>query len=338
MFNKIMIYKDNLINNIKQVKNENPSSKICAMVKANAYGVGEVEVVQILDDFVDFWGVACFFEANKIKKLTPKKILIFGAVEKDCVDDDFSYSCGSFDDVKFFSSLNRNINIHLKINSGMNRYGFKDIKEFKKTLEFISKSKLTLEGVYTHFATTNEFVKKQMNVFKKYVQITNKLGFHPMIHADNSFVNEKYNHNLDMVRIGFSVYARSDGWFLPAYEIKSQVVKIQNVKKGELIGYNYRCVAKKDTKVAIIPVGYADGFDMRFIGIKLKHNGQDCEVLNICMDCFMLDVTDLEIKEGDELFLVNKFNSVNLYADHVETTPYEILTKFSNMRAVREIV
>ncbi|MBQ8615236.1 MAG: alanine racemase, partial [Clostridia bacterium] len=76
MFNEIIIHKSNLINNIKQVKFENPNSKVCAMVKANAYGVGDIEVVQILEDYVDFWGVACFFEAQKIKTFTNKPILI----------------------------------------------------------------------------------------------------------------------------------------------------------------------------------------------------------------------------------------------------------------------
>ena len=107
MFNKIIIHKNNLINNLKQVKQENPNSKICAMVKANAYGVGVEQVVQVLEEYVDFWGVACFFEAEKIKKLTNKQILIVGVLEKEFVDERFSYSCGSLEDIEYLINLSK---------------------------------------------------------------------------------------------------------------------------------------------------------------------------------------------------------------------------------------
>ena len=129
MFNEIIINKNNLINNIKQVRAKNPNSKICAMVKANAYGVGDEEVVQILNSYVDFLGVACFFEAEKIKILTDRPILICGAVKKTEIDLRFSYSCGNTEDLKMFLNTNLPIKIHLKINTGMNRYGFKDLNK-----------------------------------------------------------------------------------------------------------------------------------------------------------------------------------------------------------------
>lgn len=335
MFNEIIIHKSNLINNIKQVKNENPNSKICAMVKANAYGVGDTEVVQILNDFVDFWGVACFFEAKKFKELTNKPILILGNIEREDIDISFSYSCGNLQDLKLLISLNQPIKIHLKINSGMNRYGFKNLKEYKKALAMICNSRLILEGIFTHFATTDEFVNEQMKVFKKFVKICNNFGIYPLIHADNSFVNEKFNHGLDMVRIGFSLYNRSDGWFLPAVEIKSKIVQTYNIKKGELVGYNYKFIAKSNMNIAIIPVGYADGFDTKLIGMDLFVGDSLCKVLNICMDCFMLDISNSKIKKGDEIYILNKFNSLKQYANYLETSEYEIMTKFSNMRAKR---
>ncbi len=338
MLNKKIIYRNNLINNIKQVKKENPNSKICAMVKSNAYGVGDKIVVQTLESFVDFWGVACFFEAKRISSLTKRPILIVGACGKDEVDERFSYSCFDLEQLEFLISLNKKINIHLKINTGMNRFGFKNLKDLKKALKMILNSRLNLEGIFTHFATNDEFTQHQMNEFKKFVQLTHTFGLNPIVHADNSFVNEQQNHQLDMVRIGFSLYNRCDGWFLPAIEIKSTVVQIQDVKKNELIGYNYRCVAKSNMKVAIMPLGYADGFDMKFLGIEININGIKCKVLNICMDCFMLDVTKTNFKKGDEIYLLNKFNPLKAYADYAETSVYEVMTKFSHMRAEKILI
>ena len=305
------------------------------MVKANGYGVGDEQVVQVLNDYVDFFGVACFFEAQKIKNFTNKQILILGAVEQNFIEEYFSYSCGDLEDLKILISSKKKIKVHLKVNSGMNRYGFKDIKEFKKALVIISQSDLELEGVFTHFATTDELVDVQMKIFKEFIKLCFKFGFKPIVHADNSFVNEKFNHHLDMVRIGFSLYNRSDGWFLPAVEIKSQIVQVQDVKKHELVGYNYKCVANKHMKVAIVPFGYADGFDMKFLGLELTVAGNKCKVLNILMDCFMLDITNTQIKKGDEIYLLNKSNSLKLYAEYAETSPYEIMTKFKNARAER---
>ena len=296
------------------------------------------DVVQVFEKYVDFWGVACFFEAQKIKKLTKRPILIVGALEKENIDERFSYTCSDLEDVLFLTSLNSQIKIHLKINTGMNRFGFSNLKDFKKALNVIKKSKLKLEGLFTHFATSDELVNEQMKKFNKFVDVCFSLGLNPIVHADNSFVNEKFNHNLDMVRIGFSLYNRSDGWFLPAVEIKTKIVQIQNVKKGELVGYDYRFVAKRDLIVAVVPIGYADGFDMKFLGIELNIGGSFCKVLNICMDCFMLDITNTKLKKGDEIYLLNKFNSLNFYAEYAETNAYEIMTKFSHMRASRVLI
>ena len=97
-------------------------------------------------------------------------------------------------------------------------------------------------------------------------------------------------------------------------------------------------IAKNNTKIAIVPIGYADGFDMKYIGIDLIVKGKKCKVLNICMDCFMLDITNTDIKKGDEIYILNKFNTLKLYADYNLTSQYETMIKFSFIRAERVIV
>ncbi len=336
MLNEILISKNNLLNNVKQVRLNNPHSLICAMVKANAYGVGVREVVSCIDESVDYYGVACFFEAQKLKKLTSKKILIVGAMEKK-IDTRYSYACHSVEDVEYLASLNKPINIHLKINTGMNRYGISNLKELIKIFEIINSSQIIFEGVFTHFATADKYVSTQMRRFKRFVSAIHRAGFRPIIHADNSAVNERFNHGLDMVRIGFDLYNKYDFNFAPVVKIESKIAQINNVKRGELIGYDYHAVSTDDMRVAIVPIGYADGFDMRYIGLRLIEKGVQCKVLNICMDCFMLDVTGTDLKKDDSIYILDTINSLRLYADYIHSSEYEVMTKFSYMRARRRV-
>ena len=335
MFNKFVIYKKNLINNINQIKAKNPQTKICAMVKANAYGVGEQQVVKILNKYVDFFGVANYVEALKIKNLTNKKILITSALDITHINKRFSYTCNSLQDIESLANLNKKINIHLKINSGMNRFGISSIEEAKQCLQKIAESKLILEGVYTHFATTDEYVSVQLKTFHKYVALTQKMGFNPIFHADNSHVFDKFNHNFQMVRIGFNLYNSSGLNYKPVVEIKTQIVQTNIVKKGQLVGYDRRFVASSRRVVAVLPLGYADGFDMRYLGLKLNISGSLCKVLNICMDCFMLDITKTNLKKDDRISILNSANPLSLYANYSSTSEYEVMCKFGNLRADR---
>ncbi len=338
MINEILIDKIKLLNNIKQVRLENPNSLLCAMVKANAYGVGMKEVVKIIDAFVDYYGVACFFEAKKLKCFTKKKILILGCPHNIKNDPQLSFSCNSLDDVKFLIRRNEEINVHIKINTGMNRYGFHSLKEFRQALKLIKNSKLHFEGLYTHFATADDYVKSQVYRFLPFVFLAKKMGFDPLIHADNSAVNLTHNHHLDMIRIGFNLYNKSGEGFCPVVRIKSKIEQINFVKRGELVGYDYHFVAPKDMLVAVVPFGYADGFDMSFIGMEIYIKDMKCKILNICMDCFLLDVSDVKTKKGDDIYILNNINSLKMYADYINTSEYEIMTKFSYSRAKRKII
>lgn len=338
MFNEIIINKENLINNIRQVRLNNPNSQVCAMVKANAYGLGLNQVVKMAREYVDCFGVACLFEAKKVFRLTDLPILIVGPIDRKKPDNRFIYTCHSLDDVKFLAKYNIELNVHLKINTGMNRYGISSLNEFSETLSLIKSSKLNFKGLFTHFATCDEQVDRQYKKFLKFVNIAKLNGFDPIIHADNSGVNNKCNHHLDMVRIGFDLYCSDCGNFKPVVKIKSKVVQINVLKKGEMVGYNNRCIVEKKSKVAVVPIGYADGFDMSYIGKFLYVKCCACKVLNICMDCLMLDVSKTDIKKGDEIYILDKFNSLKSYANFSNTIEYEVMTKFSSIRARRKVI
>ncbi|MCQ2564374.1 MAG: alanine racemase [Clostridia bacterium] len=337
MLNKVEILVNRLLNNIKQVKVQNKGSLVCAMVKANAYGMGDKAVVKTLNKWADYFGVACFFEAKEIKRYTNKKILIVGPLEHIKLSTKFSYTISSIDDVLFLCKLNKKFNVHLKVNSGMNRYGFSSVTKFKRALKIIENSKLNLEGIFTHYATADNYVERQTEVFKKFLNCIKNTKFKPIIHADNSAVNAYKNHHFDMVRIGFNLYnntQKSDGLVERIY---AKITQINHVKTGELVGYNRRFVADKNTKIAVVSVGYADGFLLEYLGIKLCVKNTPCRVVNVCMDCFMLDVTNVKISVGEFVEILSDKNNPELYANHTKSSSYQVLTNFSNIRAKREI-
>ena len=334
MLNQIYYNSKNLVENVQQVQKNNPNSSICAMVKANAYGIGQKFAVKTLSPYVHFFGVATQNEAENIAKFTTKKILIVGALERvNNLNNRFSYACHCLEDIEFLIGLNKKINIHIKINSGMNRYGFSNIQEFSKALALISNSKLILEGVFTHFATADDYVEEQMNFFKKYLSIVKKHGFNPIIHVDNSLVNKKKNHHKSMVRIGFDLYNKNNFHFKPVVSIKSSIVQINQCEKGDLVGYNYKYICSAKKTIAVVPIGYADGFSASYIGLNLYFKGKKCKVLNVCMDCFMLDITNIKTKKGDEIFILDENNPLKIYANHANISEYEVMCNFSHIRA-----
>ena len=334
MLNYMYINNTNLIDNVKQIKKQNPNSQICAMVKANAYGVGVKNVVKTLSPYVHYFGVANAREAEIVSKNTNKKILIVGCLEKTrSINNRFSYACHSLEDVKFLSSLNAKLNVHLKINTGMNRFGISNKNEFNLALKEISNSKLVLEGVFTHFATDDDYVDQQMLTFKSFVNIAKKQGFNPIVHVDNSIVSQKRNHHKAMVRIGFDLYNRNNYYFKPVVSIKSEIVQINTCKKGDLVGYNYKYVCPTCKTIAVVPIGYADGFSSAYIGLELNFKGKKCKVLNVCMDCFMLDITNVKTKKGDLIFILDENNPLKMYANYSKLSEYEVMCNFSHIRA-----
>ena len=158
---------------------------------------------------------------------------------------------------------------------------------------------------------------------------------HPIFHVDNSANLNK--HNLDMVRIGFDLYD-ADLPFCQVVSITGCVQQVNKVKAGELVGYNYNFVAKQNMKIAVVSVGYADGFLRGLIGLEISVMGVKCKVLNVCMDCFMLDVSNIKINKGSRIFILNDENNLSLYAKQLNTSEYEVMTNFGRMRAKRILI
>ena len=335
-------------NNIKEHIGNN--CKFCAVVKANAYGIGIETVCKTLYGIADFFAVANLKEALSIRvfdKCTP--ILILGHIDindlKIASDNNLSISVGSYFQLEEILLKNIPIKIHIQINTGLNRFGIRTVTEYKKCIKLLKENSIVMvEGVYSHFATKGNdinFVYRQyirFNQFRKYFISKNVI-----YHIANSFATNYSNKfHLDMVRTGFVLYGYAENNIgnKPVLTIKSQVVNIANVRRGDTIGYDRTYVAQKNMKVAVVPIGYADGLNRRLSNnFSLLINNVKCPIIGrICMDVVMVDITNAgNINVGTEVIILGACGEMEIslkdYADSVGTSEYEILCNFNYKRA-----
>lgn len=340
-----------LKSNIKKlVRHAGRSVKFCAVVKADCYGLGFENVIPYIDDLVDMYAVANLGECKALRVYTQKEILMLGGVEIEdahyYATNNIGVSVNSLNELKALEKalVNDKINIHIAYNTGMNRYGIKSELLLKKCVALIKKSSvLNLEGIYTHFATddkNSEFLFKQYDKFNK-IALKNKSS-NCIFHCSASFASLNYKQlNKDMVRVGFAMYGfiNNNIGLQKVVNITSKVIEIQNVKRGEGVGYDLTYVANKNMRIAVVGFGYADGYarnlgNMAYVlinGVKAKVIGR------VCMDCFMVDITNIKnVYVGTGVMLLGRDgnNEITLqnYAEWLNTSPYEVLLNFRRTR------
>lgn len=352
-FNKFVIDTTALKYNVSKLKKMIGSRvKLCGVVKAEAYSHGGVIVANAIKDDCDFFAVACVKEAMELRdRKIENNILILGIIPnsdlKYCIFNNISICLSSisqlYDILSTLKQLNLGDNdclkIHLKINTGLNRLGISKLSEFKKILKLLESSRnIVLEGIFTHFATKsndNEFVIEQYNTFKKFTSLVDNNRI--IIHCNNSYATTRFPEYFNsMVRCGFLMYGGISG-YKPVLNIATQIVNLNQVENGS-IGYD-RTIWVRDRLIAVIPIGYADGFDRRLSNnFRVLVNGEYANVVgNICMDMCMIDVTDIpDVEIGTKVTLLgedgDKAISINDYADALGTSPYEVLLKFDSRR------
>ncbi len=338
-----------------------PETKLCCVVKANAYGHGAVCLSKLYERLgADFFAVSNIEEAMQLRDngiSTP--ILILGYTPVECATllakynisqsvFSYNYACELN---AFAQKSNVNVKIHIKLDSGMGRIGFDCIHEDRDSLDdAIGACKLENiipEGIFTHFALADEgndgraYTEKQYNRFTKAVDYIEKNGIHFEIkHASNSASIMDYpEYQLDMVRAGIVLYGLAPSErvgacdeLLPIISLKSVILMIKNIKKGDCVSYGCTFVAEKDTKIATVPVGYADGFRRANSGVtQLLVRGRRVDIVGrICMDQLMLDVSDVPgVKEGDIVTIIGSDGgehiSVLEIAQNNSTIGYEII-------------
>ena len=351
------IYLDNLAHNIREIrKTVKKNTLITAVIKANAYGHGSIETAKVfLENGASRLAVATLSEAIELRRAgIDAPILILGYTPKSqhslVIEYDISQTIYSFEDAlalsKAASEQNKTGTIHIKIDSGMGRIGF--LPEDGAIDEIINISKLPniyIEGIFTHFATADEkdkaYTRLQFERFSTVVDKLEKKGLSiPIKHVSNSAaIIELPEYELDMVRPGIILYGyypsndvNKDRIKLkPAMTVKAKISHLKTVPKGTGISYGQIFVTDRESKIATIPIGYADGFT-RILSSKAEVSikGKRVPVVGrICMDQCMLDVTDVEdVKVGDEVVLLGyeegQPDAVEI-GEKLNTISYEIL-------------
>lgn len=319
--NRKVLNFDALEENLKIYSNK----KVCAMVKANAYGHGVKEVVSFLKDKVEYFGVCSFQEALEVRKICDTKILIvspFVDIEK-CKTFGFEFFV---QDLKSLEKAKRNeaLNlIHLKINTGMNRFGFNsdDKVTLKKLKLFLKDEKIA--GICTHFSETSDKKITKMQ-YKKFLRVKKFLGIKTLTHLGGSGVID-YKFDYDMIRVGIGLYNKKH----QVMQIESRILDIKNLNSGKL-GYDGRFEVKTPCKIAIVPIGYADGLPRLSSGCFVEINEKRGKIVgNVCMDVCFVDVTNVPCRVGDK---VNILPNVNDLAKKCKTSEYEVFTNFNNLR------
>ena len=348
---------DNFIYNINQIKKRAKNSEIIAVVKANAYGHGAIEIAKTLVKCdIKKLAVANIVEAIELRDNNIDiPIMILGLSEEYAIDSILKYNVEPTVSTLNFAkklnekakSFNQKINIHIAIDSGMGRIGFRNNEN--NILEIVEISKLSnihIESIYTHFSTADsknkEYSLKQLSTYKTILDVLEKLGVNiPKKNLSNSAaILDLEDAHLDCVRPGIIQYG-----YYPSNEVnkkaldlkpvlswKSRILYLKEVEANEFIGYNKNFKTTKKTKIATIPVGYADGYsrDLSNKG-KVIINGTFAPILgNVCMDQIMVDVSEVkDVATGDEVILLGSDGDVKFDAEDManilNTISYEVL-------------
>ncbi|WFB66043.1 bifunctional UDP-N-acetylmuramoyl-tripeptide:D-alanyl-D-alanine ligase/alanine racemase [Chryseobacterium sp. WX] len=332
-----------------------PGTKMMAMVKANAYGLGSFEVSEFLQHHhIDYLGVAYADEGVELRKKGITTPIIVMNPEQHSYQTIIEYNLEpeiySFRVLELFyeavqkSGYDKKYPIHIKLETGMHRLGFKDF-ELDQLSETLSHKNVKVQSMFSHLSSSDmpeekEFTLKQLEIFEKNSDyLIEKLGYTPIRHILNSAGITSYkDHQHDMVRIGIGMLGESadpeiQKQLRSVVSFKTVISQISTVENGESVGYSRRYKADHPTRIATIPVGYADGIP-RLIGNQVGNVGVNKTLApivgNICMDMMMINVDHIpNVKEGDTVTVFNAKPSLKEFAGYCKTITYEVLTSIS---------
>jgi Alr-MurF fusion protein len=335
----------------KQLK---PETKMLAMVKAQSYGSGSDKMAAFFEQQgVNYLGVAYADEGVELRKQGIKlPILVMNTEEEgfeDCIKYELEPAIFTLRQLDLFIQElilqgKTNYPIHLKLDTGMKRLGF-EIKDLPRVCELIkSQPEVYIKSVYSHLADADNrrdkrFTEHQISQFTyacEYLQQRLQYGF--LRHILNSEGASNFPQaQFDMIRLGIGMYGISSNpaikrKLLPVLKWYSAVSQVKTLKKGESVGYGRTFVADKETTIAVIPVGYADGYRRSLSNGKgvVFINGKACPTVGrVCMDMIMVDVSGKKVRESDSVEIIGSHQSIEQFATAMDTIVYEVMTGIS---------
>ena len=358
------IHLKNLDYNLSSIMDVAGTSRfVCPMIKANAYGHGAVQIAQrILKNAALPLGVALIEEALELRAAGIKsEILVFGGFDqsgaKQIIDAKLTPIVSQFEHLDILKSLvTDSIDIHIKFNTGMNRLGF-NISEADKVISFLkAHTQIKVKGILSHFHSShlahleNSASFQQAQQMIKMIDLFKDFGVHAHLLNSDAIVNfaqlkNQPQHFLNQYNWGFRPGIMLYGYrtneiespikIKPVMSLKSTITDVRQVKKGEVVSYNATWTSDRDSQVAIVPIGYADGVH-RLLSSRaqvLVKNKKVPVIGRICMDFLMLDVTEIsstDLKKAEVVFFDDHSQGADVLAKSAETISYEILTSVSS--------
>lgn len=326
-----------------------PDTKITCMVKASAYGAGAIEVAKTLQDHqVDYLAVAVADEGAALRRGGITAGIMVMNPEMTSFKDLFEYDLEP--EIYNFRLLNAliraaekegvtNFPIHLKIDTGMHRLGF-NIQEIDALVKRLKEQTAVVpRSVFSHFVGSDsrdfdDFTSRQFDIFDKATtHLQESFDYHILRHICNTAGIERFpQYQLDMVRLGLGLYGIdpfTDKMLHNVNTLRTTILQIRDVAAGDSVGYSRKETVERNSRIAAIPIGYADGLNRHLgcgKGFCLVNGKKAYYVGNICMDVCMIDVTDISCEEGDEAVIFGDKLPVTVLSDLLGTIPYEVLT------------
>ena len=331
-----------------------PETKMVCMIKADAYGAGAVEIAKTLQDHrVDYLAVAVADEGVTLRKAgITANIMIMNpemTAFKTMFDYDLEPEVYSFRlmDALIKAARKEGITgwpVHIKLDTGMHRLGFDPIHDIDEVIDRLKHQNAIIpRSVFSHFVGSDSddfdaFSARQFELFEQGSQRLQSAYSHKILrHMDNSAGIEHFpERQMDMCRLGLGLYGvdpRDNRILHTVSTLKTMILQLRHVPAGDTVGYSRKGKIERDSVIAAIPIGYADGLN-RHLGNRHGYclvRGQKAEYVgNICMDVAMIDVTDVPCQEGDPVEIFGEHLPVTVLSDEIDTIPYEVLTAVSN--------
>lgn len=352
---------DALVRNLNFYRSRiKPTTKLMAMVKAASYGAGKVEIANILQfNHVDYLTVAYADEGVELRRngitlpimvMNPEEESFDNIVKYNLEPDIYSFRTlnAFFDTASLFCASGEHVSIHIEFDTGMHRLGFSGDDLERLAQELRAKSHvLQVQSIFSHLACADDaamddFTRLQISRFREWSSTLKAAIDNSRLccHILNSAGIVRFNDaQMDMVRLGIGLYGIApdndpvvQAQLTPVSRLKTRVSQVKAIPAGDSVGYNRRWVASKDSRIAIIPIGYADGLSRRlgYGNGRVLIEGQEAPIIgSICMDMCFVDVTDIACNEGDEVVIFGDARLLKRMSDAAGTIPYEILTAVS---------